>query len=92
MLIQGSPALAIRTHIYIIQALGATGRIEKIDEDGDVYVKIKNNTWILSPVCIKPSENEDVAAKIPAIPTEKPPTRRSPDFFAVVNGIKIYHV
>lgn len=49
-------------------ALGKNGRIVKIDQDGDIRVKIEERTWIFSPVCIMPVENAAVANEIPAIP------------------------
>ncbi|XP_065929088.1 E3 ubiquitin-protein ligase MIB2 [Magallana gigas] len=49
-------------------ALGKNGRIVRIDQDGDIRIKVEDKTWIFSPVCINPMDNQAVAKEIPAIP------------------------
>ena len=56
------------TLTYALQALGKNGRIIKIDQDGDVRVKVEDRAWIFSPVCINPVDNPEEAKEIPAIP------------------------
>ena len=53
---------------FTLQALGKNGRIIKIDQDGDVRVKVEDRAWIFSPVCINPVDNPEEAKEIPAIP------------------------
>lgn len=40
----------------------------RIDQDGDIRIKVEDKTWIFSPVCINPMDNQAVAKEIPAIP------------------------
>lgn len=54
--------------ISTLKALGKNGRIVRIDQDGDIRVKVEDKTWIFSPVCINLVENQAVAKEIPAIP------------------------
>lgn len=52
------------------KALGAKGHIKDVTKNGDFFVTFGNKTWLFSPVCIVPLENEDVDAKTPADPTK----------------------
>ncbi|XP_025083296.1 E3 ubiquitin-protein ligase MIB2-like isoform X2 [Pomacea canaliculata] len=41
-------------------ALGKVGEVIKVDEDGDLVVKINERQWMFNPQCCKPASNEDV--------------------------------
>ncbi|XP_062617080.1 E3 ubiquitin-protein ligase MIB2-like [Saccostrea cucullata] len=51
--------------------LGANGRIENIEKDGDMHVRFRDGTWVFSPVCIMPLQNQDEANELPSIPAKK---------------------
>ena len=48
-------------------ALGKNGRIVRLDSDGDMRIKIGENTWIFNPTCVMPLEDQNAAKKIPAL-------------------------
>ncbi|XP_060077598.1 E3 ubiquitin-protein ligase mind-bomb-like [Ylistrum balloti] len=48
------------------ETLGQMGRIVKIDNDGDMRIKIKEKMWLFSPVCVSPVEDVSVAKNVPA--------------------------
>ncbi|XP_069121341.1 E3 ubiquitin-protein ligase MIB2-like isoform X2 [Argopecten irradians] len=47
------------------ETLGETGRIVKVDNDGDMRIKIKKKIWLFSPVCVSPVEDLAIADNIP---------------------------
>ena len=53
--------------IQILKALGKTGRIAHIDSDGDMRVKVGDNAWIFSPVCLTPVDDASVADSVPQL-------------------------
>ncbi|XP_021345213.1 E3 ubiquitin-protein ligase mind-bomb-like isoform X2 [Mizuhopecten yessoensis] len=48
------------------ETLGQTGRIVKIDNDGDMRIKIKGKNWLFSPVCVNLVEDVSIADEVPA--------------------------
>ena len=42
-------------------------RIVQLDSDGDMRIKIGENTWTFNPTCVMPLEDQNAAKKIPVL-------------------------
>lgn len=76
----------IFTYCLSLQVLGANGRFEDVNREGNVVVTIDRKNWTFNPVCIMPLDTENASAKIPPIQAETSTTRPINQTSVSVNG------
>jgi len=55
--------------ILCLQACGQIGRLLKIQHDGDMVVKVGGQQIVISPTCVNPVFDPELARKAPPVPT-----------------------
>ena len=49
--------------ISISQSIGQTGKVLRVDSDGDVDIEVSGSSWTFNPLCLIPT-NKDLIIKV----------------------------
>ena len=48
---------------FISQSIGQTGKVLRVDSDGDVKIEVSGSSWTYNPLCLIPA-NKDSISKV----------------------------
>ena len=48
---------------FISQSIGQTGKVLRVDSDGDVKIEVSGSSWTFNPLCLIPA-NKDSISKV----------------------------